>query len=132
MGKDTPMTNADFSQGMNLLANKWFKRWRDHFPMTDDDWESCIQELTDVLHILGSGNEGSRHKINAVLDAEDDVFLILLGQVRTGHDLVGEGHALAVAEGTTHQALSDNVITHDFFNLEFHQTVIDGQHITGL
>ena len=48
MGKDTPMTNADFSQGMNLLANKWFKRWRDHFPMTDDDWESCIQELTDV------------------------------------------------------------------------------------
>ena len=48
MDKETPIPNDRFRDGMNSLANGWFRKWRDHFPMTDDDWESCIQELTDV------------------------------------------------------------------------------------
>lgn len=48
MDKETPIPNDCFRDGMNSLANGWFRRWRDHFQMTDDDWESCIQELTDV------------------------------------------------------------------------------------
>ena len=48
MDKETPIPNDCFRDGMNSLANGWFRRWRDHFTMTDDDWESCIQELTDV------------------------------------------------------------------------------------
>ena len=91
-----------------------------------------VQELTDILNVLGSGNKGGRHKVHTVLDTENDVFLILLGKVRTGHDLVGEGHALAVAEDTALEALCDDIIAHDFFHLELHHTVIDGQHIAGL
>lgn len=48
MDKETPISNADFSAGMNELVNKWFKRWRDHYPMTDDDWHACIVEETEI------------------------------------------------------------------------------------
>lgn len=49
MDKDTPMSNADFSSGMNKLVNTWFKRWRDGGgQMTDAAWMYCIQELTDI------------------------------------------------------------------------------------
>ena len=56
-----------------------------------------IQQLADIQHILLCRNERSRHKVHTLLNAKDDILLILLTQVRTGHDLVGEGHTLAVA-----------------------------------
>lgn len=49
MGKNTPITNTDFSAGMNRLVNVWFRKWRDcGGQMTDNAWTACIQELTDV------------------------------------------------------------------------------------
>lgn len=44
------ITNADFSAGMSEQVNGWFKKWRDCTGMTQDDWDTCISELTDLGH----------------------------------------------------------------------------------
>ena len=49
MDKDTPIPNDCFRDGMNSLVNDWFRKWRDHYPMTDDDWYTCIVEETEIV-----------------------------------------------------------------------------------
>ena len=49
MDKNTPITNTDFSAGMNRLVNVWFRKWRDcGGQMTDNAWDACVREFVEV------------------------------------------------------------------------------------
>ena len=75
--------------------------------------------------ILPGGNEGGSHKIHPVFDAEQQVFLVLLGQIGTGHDLVGEAHALPVAHFSADHRAAVYVAALQFGYLKDHQSVAD-------
>ena len=51
----------------------------------------------DIQHSLLAGDKGGGNEIHVVGDAEQNVGFVLLAQVGARHDLIGEGHALAVA-----------------------------------
>ena len=42
--------NEDFNKVMNGLINQWFRKWRDRPGMTQSDWDTCSQELTELVH----------------------------------------------------------------------------------
>ena len=75
--------------------------------------------------ILFGGNEGCSHEIDIVLDAHQDIRLVLLGKIRTGHDLIGEAHALAVAEGTANHGTAMDIRPLKGLYPEHHKAVID-------
>ena len=65
-------------------------------------------------------------------NAKENIGLILLAQIRPGHDLIGERHALAVAEDTAHQTDAVNFRILDALHPELHHTVVHGNRIAGL
>ena len=91
-----------------------------------------VQKRLNIQHVLSGGNKGCGNKVHPMPDTEQNIRLILLSQIGTGHDLLGEGHALAVAQLTADEALTDDIISPDLLHLKLHHTVIDGNHISGL
>ena len=90
----------------------------------------CHQEALQFFHISLGGDKGGRHEIHLVLDAEEQILLVLLTEVGAGHDLIGEAHALTVGEHTAHQNLGDYIGALNTGDLTDHQAVIDQNPVT--
>ena len=82
------------------------------------------QEALQLFHVGLGGDEGSRHKIHVILDAEQQVLLVLLAEVGAGHDLVGEAHTLAVAEHAADDHLADSIGALQGGDLKDHQAIV--------
>ena len=65
-------------------------------------------------------------------DSKEDIGFILFTQVGSGHNLVGERHALAVAENTAHQTLAVDIISGNVLHLKLNHTIVHSNNITGL
>ena len=91
-----------------------------------------IHEFMHVDQILAHRHEGTCHEINAVLDAEEDVRLVLLGQVGLVDHLSREAHALAVGQGSA--ALHDrmDVMSLHLRDAEAEQSVVQKDRVSRL
>ena len=89
----------------------------------------AVKEFTQIPGILRCGYERSRHKVHMIADAEQQIFLILFGKVRTGHDLIGETHALLVAEHAAGNHRADHIGIGQLSDGENHHAVVDSHLI---
>ena len=91
-----------------------------------------VQQLADVQNVLLRGDEGRGHIVHAVGDAEQNIRSVLLGNVGAGHDLVGEGHALAVAERAACQTFAVDFGALNAFHFKPDDAVVHRYSVAGL
>ena len=84
-----------------------------------------VHKGSQVDQVLLPGHEGAGHVIHVVLDAEQQVVLVLLAQVHLIQDLAGEGHALAVAQLAARHHPAPDFRPFDFHHVHGDQAVID-------
>ena len=75
-----------------------------------------VQQLADIQHIFLARNKGCSHIVYILLDAEEDIFLVLFAEVRAGHDLVGEGHALTIGHFAANGAAAMGIAAFQFYS----------------
>ena len=84
-----------------------------------------IQKVSHIHNIRLGGNKRRGHVIHIILNAKKQIFLILFRQIGTGHHLIGEAHALSVAQNATGNDLTHGIITLQFHYFKDDQAVID-------
>ena len=83
------------------------------------------EEVVDVLQVLPPGDEGAGDEVHVVLDAEEDVLLVLLAEIGLAEDLVGEAHALVVGGLAPHQHPAHRVGGGELLHLKGEKTVVE-------
>ena len=123
-----------------------------HVAARDHDAVAALADLVDVVHaglildlgdqlnvlgvdllhigahveqILLAGDEGAGDVVDAVLHAEKDILLVLLGEVGLLHHLAGEAHALAVRKLAAADDAALDVGSLDPLHEEGEQTVVE-------
>ena len=97
------------------------------FDLRDDADVPAAVGLEKGLHIeqiLLAGDERGRHEVDAVLDAEEKVRLVLLAQEGLAQHLAGKAHALAVGEDAAGQHAAADLRALDALNLEDDEAVV--------
>ena len=83
-----------------------------------------VQELADIQNVLRLGDEGARHKVYLLLDAEEKIALVLFGEIGEVELFFGEEHGLAVGELAADDDLAHDIGRLDFDDFKHHQPVI--------
>lgn len=91
-----------------------------------------VEEFADVDDVLRFGDEGASHKVHALLDAEEQIALILIGEIDELELLFGEEHALAVGEFAADDDFTDDFRLFDLRHLEHHQSVVQQDLVAGV
>ena len=90
-----------------------------------------IQEIPHLQCIFFGGHKGRRHVIHVLLDAEQQILLILFAEERIAHQPSREIHALSVGQLAADIHPAQHVITVNFFYRAHHQAVVH-QHTIAL
>ena len=91
-----------------------------------------VQKGPQVFHILPGGDKGGRHKIHAVLNAEEQVLFILLAEEIVGQDAVGKIHAFPIGQVAAGHHPAQGVAALQLLHAENHQTVVDHDGVADL
>ena len=83
------------------------------------------KEVLEVKHVLLAGDEGGRDEVDAVLDAEQQIGLILLAEIGLLEDLVRETHALPVGQFAADLDTAMDVLALDAEHLKDDEAVVD-------
>ena len=65
-------------------------------------------------------------------DTKENIRFVLFTEIGSGHNLVGERHALSVAQHTANQTLAENLVSFDLLHLKLHHAVVDSDNISRL
>ena len=82
-----------------------------------------LDELPDFLYIAGTLNEGSSHIVHVILDAEDNILLILLGNRWQAYGYARSCYALLGAHRAAVQDLRHDILALDFLYGQAYQTI---------
>lgn len=88
-----------------------------------------VQKPPHVQHVLLPRDERRRDKINAVLNAEQQIILVLLAQIDLFEYLVRKRHALAVRKLAARHDAAVNFCPLDVLYLKNDQSVVDQHRI---
>ena len=88
-----------------------------------------VQKPPHIQHILLPRDKRRRDKINAVLNAEQQIVLVLFAQIHLIEHLVRERHALAVRNLAARHDAAVNFRPLDAFNFKNDQSVVDQHRI---
>lgn len=83
------------------------------------------EDLTDGSNVVGGSDEGREDHVDAVLDAEREVLLVLLGESGQVDGGLGEVDALAGGEGAVVDGLDAEAVALDGEDLEGEDSVVD-------
>ena len=84
-----------------------------------------IEQHTQLLHVVCGADKRSCDKINALLDAELDVRLVLVAQIRNGQMYIRNIDALVIGNGTVVEYAAQNILLLRLLYAQFNQTVIN-------
>ncbi len=88
-----------------------------------------VQKMPHIQHILLPRDKRRRDKINAVLNAEQKIILVLLAQIHLIEHLVRERHALAVRKLAARHDAAVNFRSFNAIYLKNDQPVVDQHRI---
>ena len=92
----------------------------------------CLQKCPHIQQILTAGDKGTGNEIHILLNAEQQIRLVLLTEEGLLEHLVGEAHTLAVGHLAPGQHLADHVGVGSFLHLEDQQTVVHQHPVAAL
>src|SRR5699024_4496462 len=91
-----------------------------------------VQQVADLVHVLGGAHEGGRDEVEALLDAEDDIVPVALAHVGHGQVDAGDVDALFVLDLAAVQHGADDVGVGDFPDGQLDQAVVQHDAAAGL
>ena len=90
-----------------------------------------LQKALEVCHVLTAGDKGGGDVVHAVLNAEEQITLVLLAQIDLLEHLAGEAHALAVGEPSSGDDTAVDLGALDGQHLEYDKPVVDEHGVAG-
>lgn len=90
-----------------------------------------LQKALEVGHVLTAGDKGGGDVVHAVLNAEEQIALVLLAQVDLLEHLAGEAHALAVGEPASGDDAAVDFGALNGQHLENDKPVVDEHGVAG-
>ena len=84
-----------------------------------------VEERAQRDHIGLVGYKGCRDEVHVIFDAEEQILLVLLGEILALEHVIGEIHALAVRYHAAGDDIADGIVSCQLPYLKDEQSVVD-------